>query len=327
MKVLVTGASGFLGQAIISEIGQENHDIYSLVSFKNKNSQNLPNVYQADISDYESLLKLEEIENCAIVIHSAGLAHQFGKTSDEKFWDVNVRGTENIARLAVKLKTKHFILISSVSVYGDVEKNGAIDENRICNPQGIYAKSKLESEVIARKICASNQIGLTIIRPATIIGENDRGNTARLIEAIDRNRFIWIGKGENRKSLVYKQDVAKACLKVFEKKSSEVEVFNVTAESVKMNYIVSEIEKSLQKKTPKFKISVSMLEKIFEVNKKTINISKIEKLRSTVDKWISEDVFSSQKIFKEYGFRAETKIAEALRRQVEYYLEKQKTEK
>ena len=62
-----------------------------------------------------------------------------------------------------------------------------------------------------------------------------------------------------------------------------------------------------------------------KVNKKTINISKIEKLRSTVDKWISEDVFSSEKIFKEYGFRAETGIAEALRRQVEYYKEKQKT--
>ena len=325
MKVLVTGASGFLGQMIISELLQENHDIYSLVSLNNKNSLKLPNVYQSDIADYESLLKLEEIDNCDIIIHSAGLAHQFGKTSDEQFWDVNVKGTENIARLAVKLKTKHFILISSVSVYGDVEKKGEIDEMTVCNPQGIYAKSKFESENIARQVCVSNQIGLTILRPATIIGENDRGNTARLIEAINRKRFIWIGKGENRKSLVYKQDVAKACLKVIEKRSPEVEVFNVTAESVKMNFIVSEIEKSLQKKIPKFKISVSMLEKIFEINKKTINVSKIEKLRSTVDKWISEDVFSGELIFKQYGFRAETGIAEALRRQVEYYKEKQKT--
>lgn len=326
MKILVTGASGFVGRAIVSEIGKENHEIFSLVGLKTRNEENLPNVYRGNIADSESLSELEEIENCETIIHSAGLAHQFGKTSDKQFWNVNVKGTENIARLAVKLKSKHFILISSVSVYGDVEKKGLIDETTVCNPQGIYAKSKFEAENIAREICESNKITLTILRPATVIGENDRGNTARLIEAIDRRRFIWIGNGENRKSLIYKQDVAKACLKILEKKASETEIFNVTAESVKMNFIVSEIEKTLQKKVPKFKISVPMLEKIFEANNKTINIGKINNLRSTIEKWISEDGFSGKKILKKYGFRAETNIAEALRRQVEYYKEKLKTE-
>lgn len=327
MRVLVTGASGFVGRATVSEMVVANHEIFCLASLNGKNVENLPNVYRGNIADSESLRKLLEIGNCETVIHSAGLAHQFGKTSDEQFWNINVKGTENIARLAVKLKTKHFILISSVSVYGDVEKNGAIEESAVCNPQGIYAKSKFESEKIAREICESNQIALTILRPATVIGENDRGNTARLIEAIDRRRFVWIGKGENHKSLIYKQDVAKACLKVLKKRTTDVEIFNVTSDSVKMIFIVSEIEKSLQKKVPKFKISVPMLKKIFEVNNKSINLGKINKVRSTIDKWISEDVFSGEKIFKEYGFRAETAIAEALKRQVEHYKEKQKTER
>lgn len=327
MRILVTGASGFVGRAIISEIGKENHEVFSLVGLNNRNAENLPNVYRGNIADFESLRKIEEIGNCEIVIHSAGLAHQFGKTSDEQFWSVNVAGTENIAHLAVKLKAKHFILISSVSVYGNTDKQGAIDETAVCNPQGIYAKSKLESENIARKICDSNKIALTILRPATIIGENDRGNTNRLIEAIDRGRFFWIGEGENHKSLIYKQDVAKACLKILEKRTTDVEIFNVTTESVKMSFIVSEIEKSLQKKVPKFKIPVSMLEKIFEVNNKTINIGKINKIRSTIEKWISEDVFSGEKIFKEYGFSAETPIAEAIRKQIKSHKEKQKTER
>lgn len=323
MRVLVTGASGFVGRAIVTELLGENHEVFCLVRQKSENLDELPNVWRGEISDAESLSPLENVKNIDVIIHAAGLAHQFGKTSDDVFGNVNVTGTENIANLAVKLKIKHFVLISSVSVYGDVKNKSnlteLIDENFSCKPQGIYARSKFEGEKIATEICEKNKIALTILRLATVIGENDRGNTARLIKAIDRKRFIWIGTGKNCKSLIYKIDVALACLKVLDKKTAQTEIFNITAEPVKMNFIVAEIASVLERKVPKFKISTKVLKTIFNVNSKTVKIGKITNLSATIEKWISEDVFSGGNIAKVYGFRAQTKISEALRRQVADY--------
>ena len=320
MRVLVTGANGFVGRAIVAELLQKNHEVFCLVSPKSEENNSLTNVLRADISASESLSRLENTQNIDVIIHSAGLAHQFGKTSDEDFWKVNVRGTENVANLAAKLQVKHFILISSVAVYGTGrDKLESVDETTFCQPQSVYARSKFESENAAIEICEKNKIALTILRLATVIGEDDRGNTARLVDAIDRKRFVWIGNGENRKSLIYKSDAAAACLKVLAKKTPETEIFNITGEPVRMSFIVSEIAEVLGKKIPKLSVSVPLLEKIFRANAKTAKLGKITKLSETVEKWISEDIFSGEKIAEVYGFRAATTVSEAIRREVEAY--------
>lgn len=320
MKVLVTGARGFVGQAIVAALLSEKHEVFCLVSLKSENVNKLPNVYRGDITDAESLAKLKRIKNIDVVIHSAGLAHQFVNTPDEDFMQINVIGTENTARLACELQVKHFILISSVAVYGNFEnKTGMIDEKFPCEPQSIYARSKFEAEKSAQKICENYKVALTILRLATVLGEDDRGNTARLIQAIDRKRFLWIGKGENHKSLIYKADVADACVKILDKKTNVTEIFNLTGEPVKMNFVVSEIAKNLNRKIPSIKVPVKLLKNIFEANLKTLKSKKISKLSETVEKWMSEDVFSGRKFAEVYNFRAQTPISEAIRRQVKTY--------
>lgn len=327
MRIVVTGASGFIGREIVFELQRLNHEVISFIGLNRNDVGNLPNIVRADISDYENLRGNCELKFADVVIHSAGLAHQFGKTADEDFLNVNVNGTENVARLAVYLQVKHFILISSVAVYGNSGNNEAFDETNVCNPKGIYAISKFKAEEVARQICDKNNVSLTILRPATVIGENDRGNTARLIEAIDRKRFIWIGKGENRKSLIYKKDVALACLKVLEKSTTATEVFNVTGEAVKMNFIVSEIAKNLNRKIPPFGVSQRLLKIIFGVNNKGLQIGKISNLQETIRKWISDDVFSGEMIREKYGFQTEIEVSEAIRRQAQFYMENLKTKR
>ncbi len=322
MKVLVTGAAGFVGKAIVAKLIEENFEVFCLGSLSKENTGNLPNFYNADIADAESLGALNELTNIDVIIHSAGLAHQFGEVSKEDFWKINVEGTKNVARLGVKLKARHFILISSVAVYGNVKKRGGkegIDENFPCEPESLYAQSKLESEKAAIEICGQNKIPLTILRLATVIGENDRGNTARLIKAIDKRLFIWIGKGENYKSLIYKNDVAGACLRVLDNKKSKTEVFNVSAEPVLMKTVVSEISAVLDKKVPGIYVPFTLLEKVFRLNSKSFRLKRVFKLSETIQKWLSDDVYSGDKIASEYGFRAETPVSEAIRRQVEAY--------
>jgi nucleoside-diphosphate-sugar epimerase len=331
MKILVTGATGFVGKAIVAELLQEKFDIYCLGSQKSENRDDLPNFYKADVERFESLRNLENLGKIDVLIHTAGLAHQFGKITEENFWKTNVEGTRNTALLAINLKVRHFILISSVAVYGKgafkkknsktatAENINFIDENSICEPDGIYARSKLESEIAAREICEKQQIPLTILRLATVIGEGDRGNVSRLIKAVDTNRFVWVGTGENYKSLIYKTDVGRACRIVLNKKRAETEIFNLTAEPLKMKQIVGQIASQLKKRIPKFSISAVTLKKLFRLNAWYFRFKKIEKLSETVEKWLSEEVFSGEKIKEEYGFRAETSIVEAIGRQAEFY--------
>lgn len=321
----MTGAKGFLGRAIVNELlgaEAEKFEVFCLGRNKTKESEDLPNFLAADISDEKALERLSSLENIDVVVHAAGLAHQFGETPREDFQRVNVEGTKNVARLAVRLKAVHLILISSVSVYGRAagrEEKILIREDFPCRPKGFYAESKLEAEKTAAGICADNAVSLTILRPATIIGEGDRGNTARLVRMIDRGRFVWLGKGENYKSLIYKKDVARSCVSVLRKKTKETEIFNVAAEPVLMKDVVGEIARFLDKKITNIKIPKSPLKIFFRLNEQTLRIGKISRLSKTIEKWLSDDLFSGEKIAESYGFRPETPVLEALRKQVEAY--------
>ncbi|MDO9566735.1 MAG: NAD-dependent epimerase/dehydratase family protein [Candidatus Desulfaltia sp.] len=74
------------------------------------------------------------------------------------------------------------------------------DENPPCNPVGPYALSKYNAELRAIEISRESGMALTILRLATLYGEEDPGNVGRLMRTLDRGRFLWIGDGSNRKS-------------------------------------------------------------------------------------------------------------------------------
>jgi nucleoside-diphosphate-sugar epimerase len=328
MKVFVTGATGYIGREIVSELSNSGYEVIALGNSKNisfeEKQKNLV-FRRADITDYKNLKGLENIEGVDALIHAAGLAHQFGETKKEDFDAVNIRGTENILSLALKLKIKHFILIGTTAVYGIAAKDKAnklpvFDENAPVAPQTLYAASKLESEIICRRICEDNRIALTIFRLAPVLGEDNAGNAARLIEAIDKNRFVWIGDGENLKTLIYKRDVARACVHLIDKKTSGTEIYNLADEPIKMKDFVGEISSRLNRRIFPLKIPASFLRAFFSINSKTINSRKMNKMSETVVKWLSDDVYLAGKILDVHGFQPSVLTREAIARQVEYYL-------
>ena len=369
MKVLITGARGFVGKSIVNQLRNEeneNVEIFELNSSRqettaelNESKEKDKNNFAIDITDFKEILKLKKIGAIDAVIHSAGLAHQFDDVKKENFQTVNVKGTENILELSKQLHVKHFILISSVAVYGNKnqkiyqnyrnrrfrkkiaeaadtgkeEKDGkdgkvgkvgktGITENSECSPEDAYAESKLEGEIVARGICERAGINLTILRLATVIGEEDRGNFLRLIKAIDKRRFFWIGKGVNRKSLIHKEDVARVVVKLLKNKKEGTEIFNVAAEPLRMKQIVAIIGQTLDKNIPGFSVSPQLLRSIFFLNSKIVKNKKIEKRRLTIEKWLAEDVYSAEKIKREYRYKPEIRVEEAIIREVKWYLRK-----
>jgi len=318
MKVLVTGATGFVGSEILKKLESENFEVYG--TSKTGKIDSLPDIIKADVTNFESLKNLSENFYDAI-IHSAGLAHQFGNIEKESFEKVNVDGTKNVAELAVKVKAKQFILISSTAVYG-YHKN-AVDEFTECRPDTDYAKSKLEAEKICVEICERNNIKLTIFRLAPVLGEKGIGNVPRLIRAIDKKRFIWIGDGKNKKSLIYVGDIANACFKILKSKKDGTEIFNLSSPPVEMRELVKTISGALNKKVPEFSIPEFFPNLFIKTNEKFIGSKFIEKYSKIFDKWLSDDIYSADKIKNEYGFEPQTPIVDAVKKQCDWY-QKQK---
>lgn len=329
-KILITGASGLVGKAIYEELANQK-GVYEIICCGNKQFRNIKEkksgkFLSVDITDKGEVSRLEQIGKVDAVIHSAGLAHQFGTENPGSFQKVNVEGTKNIAELAVKLSVKQFILISSVAVYGNQNKSSdernEITEECECNPKGAYAESKFEAENLLRKICEKNDIPLVILRLATVIGEEDRGNVLRLIEAVNRRRFVWIGRGTNYKSLIYKAEVARACRLILERKPilRGTEIFNITAPPVQIREVVLEISATLKKSVPQIKISERFLRLNLRIGKSVVPFGKVRRILETLEKWLSDEVFSGKKVAKQVGFVPEISVKEGLKREVGWYL-------
>ncbi len=337
MRAIVTGATGFIGREIVKEVENGGATVFQ-VGRKQKNTlessvkSTKELFFEVDIVSYENFDRLKNLENIDAVIHSAGLAHQFGEISEKQFNEVNVDGTENVLRLAVELNAKQFILVSSTAVYGikysDDRKDSKrkpviIDEDTECKPETLYAQSKLAAEQLAITTCRRHALPLTILRLSPVVGEGSAGNAARLIDAVRRRRFFWIGKGQNLKTLIYKGDVAAAVGVILKNKrmdpANQPEIFNLAAPPLTMSDLVGEIKKCVHQNIPKFYIPPTLLQIIIAVNDKTIKLKRIRKVSDTLEKWLSDDVYSGQKIKQAYDFEPTTTIAEAIEKQAAYY--------
>ena len=315
--VLITGANGFLGRAILSRLQASGVSVRATDLAVSHDASDI--VYRkADITRPEELKPV--LENATTVIHVAGLAHIFSldANSVEKFRQINEIGTANVAAAA---GVGHFILISSVSVYGPYTQ-GMYDESTPCNPVGPYALSKYHAELRAIEIARESGMALTILRLATLYGEGDPGNVGRLMRALDRGRFLWIGDGSNRKSILYKGDAARACVAVAERPASGINTYNVSAPACTMREIVDGIADALGKYPFPVRVPAS-LALLLNRHLSRIPNSRVAGLHQTVKKWLAEDVYDTRRFEETFGFLTKTSLEDGLKRELDWYRQNQ----
>jgi len=319
-QVLVTGANGFLGRAILFRLLTSGVSVRATDLGATSGASGI--VYRkADITRPEELKPV--LENATTVIHVAGLAHIFSldANSVEKFRQINEIGTANVATAASLSGVGHLILISSVSVYGPYTQ-GMYDENTPCSPVGPYALSKYNAELRSIEIARESGIALTILRLATLYGEGDPGNVGRLMRTLDRGRFLWIGDGSNRKSLLYKGDAARACMAVTERPASGINIYNVSAPAYTMHEIVDGIADALGKHPFPVRVPAS-LALLLSRHLSRIPNRRMAGLHQTVKKWLAEDVYDTRRFEEAYGFQTKTSLEDGLKREVDWYRQNQ----
>jgi len=197
MEILITGANGFLGRAIVNELSND-----FKISSLSRNATDYKVSLDNEIPNF--------IKKFDFVIHAAGKVHSVPKTAFEKqqFYDINVLGTENLLKGLEKAGLpKQFIFISSVAVYGK-ENGDDINEEDLLLAKDDYGLSKIRAEKIAIEWCSKHNVICTILRLPLLVGKNPLGNLGAMLKAIDKGYYFNIGGGKARKSMVLAQDVA-----------------------------------------------------------------------------------------------------------------------
>jgi nucleoside-diphosphate-sugar epimerase len=203
MKVLLTGATGFLGKYLLAEMDAQKIEVDTI-------GRAAENTFQCDLA--KDSFELSSDASYDMVVHNAGKAHFVPQNEAEGkvFYDVNVGGTEKLLEviLSLKNKPKCIVFVSTVAVYG-LELGENIDETALLLGNTPYAKSKIMAEEMIQTWCASNGVNCVILRLPLVVGENAPGNLGAMEKAIRKGYYFRLGTGNARRSMVNAVDVAK----------------------------------------------------------------------------------------------------------------------
>ncbi|WP_372654254.1 NAD-dependent epimerase/dehydratase family protein [Halobacteriovorax sp.] len=219
MKILVTGAGGFLGYYIARDLKNLGHDVYNFSRSHHKDLDEINVETRAgNLNDPSSIGRA--LEGIEAVFHVAGKVAMWGKWDD--FYQTNTIGTQNLVNACIEKRIKKFIYTSTPSVVfgsGDIENgNEGLDYPK--EFLSLYAKSKMLAEkyVLEKN---SNDFLTCAIRPHLIFGPRDKNIIPRLLEASKKGKLKKIGNGENLVDIIYVENAAKAHIQAFESISSD----------------------------------------------------------------------------------------------------------
>ena len=212
-RLLFTGASGFLGNNILSLL-KEQYEVDTV---------GLTDMDDIKINMAEKAPRLNTTYD--VVLHAAGKVHTVPRTKEEEqvFYDVNYIGTIHLCdALEIVGVPKSFVFISTVAVYG-CENGELIDETHPLKGDSPYADSKKQAEKYLTNWCMARGVNLTILRPSLLAGHNAPGNLGSMVEGVRRGYYLNIADGKVKKSVLMAEDIARL-LPLVENKSG---IYNV----------------------------------------------------------------------------------------------------
>lgn len=238
-KILVTGASGFIGTRLVEELVNEGFRVSSLVRSKEKGNQNTE-IIIGDLTD--SQLKIDG--DFDTVFHLA--SHTPLEKNKKTLKKVNLDGTRNLFS-AINGKTKHFVYISGLGVFG--EPNQIVDENFPFKPNTDFVKIRLEAQKFLEEECKKNQIQFTAIFFGDVYGKTGWFNEM-LVKRLKNKTFKIPGKGNYVKCFVHVDDAVGSLIAIQKKSAFGQNYIVVDSNPVTFKEFVNYAANKIQVKNP-----------------------------------------------------------------------------
>lgn len=186
MNILITGATGFIGKALVKQLLQKEFNL--TIVLRKKSDLFVNGINKILVGDFNNVIDWSLIvKNIDCIIHLASKVHLSNfktKSVLDEINNVNVKSTLDLASQASNSGVKRFIFISSIGVNGN-QNNKILSENDIPNPQGPYAKSKYNAEKGLLNLAKNSNLEIVIIRPAAVYGRDAPGNFGRLLNWVN----------------------------------------------------------------------------------------------------------------------------------------------
>ena len=292
MRILITGANGFVGSNLVEHLKRNSSNILYGIDIKGESWLSYDKFYTWAEMDRIPWDRLE------VVIHLAGKAHDTKNVVNEyEYYEVNVELTKLIFDQFQISSAKKFIFFSSVKAAAD-KVVGVLEEDVIAKPATVYGRTKLEAEKYILGQVSSAEKKVIVFRPAMIHGPGNKGNLNLLFKYVQTGLPYPFGNNENKRSFTSIDNMNYLIQKVIESNSIKSGIYNIADdETLSTASIFRCMSQSLEKSglvlnTPA--LVIKLIGKISDYLHLPMTTERINKLTETY-------VVSNKKIKKELG--------------------------
>lgn len=204
MRVLVTGANGFVGRALCDRLVRHGC-LVRAASRGNDHIESCESVRTDEVG--ASTMWEDALRDVDVVIHLAARVHVMHEgiaNPLEEFRRVNVAGTVQLARVAADTDVKRLVYVSTIKVNGDATSDGrGFSEDDPPAPEDAYAVSKWEAEQVLWQIAQETGMEVVIVRPPLVYGPGVKGNFAQMLRVLAKRIPLPLASVHNLRSLIY----------------------------------------------------------------------------------------------------------------------------
>tara|TARA_B110000305_G_C19315558_1_gene576230 strand:- start:119 stop:1126 length:1008 start_codon:yes stop_codon:yes gene_type:complete len=276
MRILVTGAAGFIGSHLCEALLKKGFKVNALVRYNSRQNKgwlenilnkNLQVIY-GDITDFDSVL--DAIKDCDYVFNlAASISVPYSFKNPQTFIDTNILGALNVFRASAlnKKKIKKIIQISSSEVYGNnlVKDKNILTEETVTVSESPYAATKIASDNLAISMHKATGLPIVVARPFNTFGPRQSLRAViptlitQFISLNNKNDTVKIGNLKTSRDFVYVKDTVAGLISLLKKSCKPGEVYNIcTGKSFSIKNIVSNLV-YITKKKPKILVSKKRL--------------------------------------------------------------------
>lgn len=325
MRVLVTGATGFLGMKVAKRLALMGYEVIGTgrnVKIGEELSQNGIRFVRGALEDRDHIVALCHDQD--FVIHCGALSSPWGKYKN--FYEANVVGTQNVIEGCLKWNVNRLIHVSTPSIYFYYDERKNVKEDDVLPTKFVnhYAKTKYLAELEIDKAFQQGLPAITI-RPRALFGPGDQAIFPRLIKVCEKGIFPKIGSGEVEIDMTYIENVVDAIVLCLSSSDSTLgQKYNITnGERVNLysmiELVMNRLEKSFTYKEISFKKAFFLAKSLERISTLLLGGKEPLLTRYTVSVLSQSQTLSIEKARKELGYEPAISIEQGTNEFIEWW--------